>query len=148
MNAALIKNMDPKGMTELDRVIAIAFASEGKQEDVNKVYLTLLRTQLMIPVKKEPSQNEEEPFIPLFAKLDEKYFLMAFDTLERLTAWAGDQLDKMGYVELSGRDFIAGMSDQVYFSLNLGTDYYKEFSPDEVRRLKMVVARIDQLKIS
>ena len=42
-------------MTELDNVIAAAFASQGKQEDVTKVYLTLLRTQLVVPVKKEPS---------------------------------------------------------------------------------------------
>lgn len=133
-------------MTELDHLIAAAFASEGKQEDVNKVYLTLLRTQLVAPVKKEPGQDEEELFTPLFAKIDEKYFLLAFDTVERLSNWAGDHLGEISYVELSGRDFIAGMSDQVYFCLNLGTDYYKEFSPDEVKRLKMIVARIDQLK--
>lgn len=135
-------------MTELDNVIAAAFASEGQQqEDVNKVYLTLLRTQLTIPVKKEPSLNEEEPFSPLFAKIEDKYFLIAFDRLERLQAWAGDQMDNIGYVELLGRDFIAGMSDQVYFCLNLGTDYYKEFSPDEIKRLKTIVSKIDQLKM-
>jgi hypothetical protein len=133
-------------MTELDRVIAIAFASEGKQEDVNKVYLTLLNTQLIVPVKKGPSRNEEEPFAPLFAKLDEKYFLIAFDNVERLSAWAGNHLNEISYVELSGRDFIAGMSDQVYFCLNLGTDYYKEFSPGEVQQLKKIVMRVDQLK--
>jgi hypothetical protein len=132
-------------MTELDRAIAAAFTSEGKQEDVNHVYLTLLRAPLWVPVKKELPAESEEPFSPLFAKLEKKYFLMAFDTVERLTAWAGDHVQEMGYVELSGRDFIAGMSDQVYFCLNLGTDYYKEFSPDEVKRLKMIVARLNQL---
>ncbi len=134
-------------MSELDSLIAVAYASEGKQEDVNKVYVTLLRSQLVIPVKKELSLNEEEPFSPLFAKLDDKFFLIAFDSLERLSAWAGSEFDNIGYVDLLGRDFIAGMSDQVYFCLNLGTDYYKEFSPDEVKRLKMVVARVDQLKM-
>ncbi|MCD6039295.1 MAG: hypothetical protein K0S27_695 [Gammaproteobacteria bacterium] len=133
-------------MTELDRVIAAAFASEGKQEDVNKVYLTLLRALLVVPVRKGPIlDNTEEPFVPLFAKIDEKYFLMAFDTLERLRNWASDRVEDMGYVELLGRDFIAGMSDKIYFCLNLGTDYYKEFSPDEVKRLKMVINRLNQL---
>lgn len=134
-------------MTELDSLIAVAYASEGKQEDVNKVYLALLRTLLVIPVKKEVSLNEEEPFSPLFAKVDDKFFLIAFDSLERLRVWAGDQMDNIAYVELIGREFIAGMSEQVYFCLNLGTDYYKEFSPDEVKRLKMVVSRIDQMKM-
>jgi hypothetical protein len=132
-------------MTELDSLIAAAYASEGRQADVNKVYLTLLHAQLVIPIKKGPSLNEEEPFTPLFAKVGEHYFLVAFDTLERLYAWAGDKLDEIGYVELSGRDFIAGMSEHAYFVLNLGCDYHKEFSPDEVRHLKKVVARLDQL---
>lgn len=134
-------------MTELDSLIAVAYASEGKQEDVNKVYLALLRTSLVIPVKKEASLNEEEPFAPLFAKLDDKYFLIAFDSLERLTVWAGNELENIAYVELLGREFIAGMSEQVYFCLNLGTDFYKEFSPDEVKRLKTVVSRIDQMRM-
>lgn len=133
-------------MTELDQVIAAAFASEGQQEDVNKVYLTLLRTGLFVPVKQGEPTSEEEPFSPLFAKIEDNYFMIAFDTLERLMGWVGDQKDSVGYVEISGRDVIAGISEQVYLCLNTGTEFYKEFSPDEVKRLKMIVARIDQMK--
>jgi hypothetical protein len=60
-------------MTELDQVIAAAFASEGKQEDVNKVYLTLLRSVLFLPVQKTdyqvPQSEDTDPFKPLFAKI-------------------------------------------------------------------------------
>lgn len=138
-------------MTELDQVIATAFASSGKQDDVNKVYLTLIRTPLFLPVQKEEPEQQpdaEEPFKPLFAKIDDKYFMLAFDTIERLTAWAGEQLDHISYVEITGRDVIAGISEQVYLCLNYGTDHYKEFAPDEVMRLKMIVSKIDQLKTS
>lgn len=138
-------------MTELDQVISAAFASEGKQDDVNKVYLTLLRTLLFLPVQKEgenapPKRDEDEPFKPLFAKVDDNYFMLAFDTEERLTAWAGDQIQHINYVEISGRDLIAGINDQVFLCLNHGGDYYKEFTPDEVKRLKTIVSRIDQMK--
>ena len=133
-------------MTELDQAIVAAFASEGKQDDVNRVYLTLLRTSLYVPVKKEQSTDPDEPFAPLFAIVDDHYFMMGFDTVERLMAWLGDQKDQVAYVELSGRDVIAGISDEVYLCLNVGTEFYKEFSPDEVKRLKMVVSRIDQMK--
>ena len=138
-------------MTELDQVISAAYASEGKQDDVNKVYLTLLRSQLLLPVQKDlvketPVGEEEEPFKPLFAKVDNDYFMLAFDTLDRLTAWAGDQMDNINYVEISGRDLIAGINDQVFLCLNHGADYYKEFTPDEVKRLKTIVSRIDQMK--
>lgn len=136
-------------MTELDQVLAAAFASEGKQDDVNKVYLTLLRTELFVPVEKKPLGNtadDEEPFKPLFAKVDENYFMLAFDSLDRLKAWAGNEMAAIDYVELMGKDLVAGINEQVYLCLNLGAEVYKEFSPDEVKRLKMIVARIDQMR--
>ncbi len=133
-------------MTELDQLIAAAFASEGKQDDVNKVYLALLRTALFVPVKKEKPSDEQEPFSPLFAQIEGQYFMLAFDTLPRLQTWVGGEEEQVDYVEISGRDVIAGIGEQVYFCLNTGCEYYKEFSPDEVKRLKMIVSRIDQMK--
>lgn len=137
-------------LTPLDQVIAAAFASEGKQEDVNKVYLALLKTSLFVPIKKnDPSMNhvdEQEPFSPLFAKVDDNYFMVVFDTLERLLAWSGEHQNEIDYVEISGKEVIAGINETVFLCLNLGTEYYKEFSPDEVKRLKMIVAKIDQMK--
>jgi hypothetical protein len=138
-------------MTELDQVIAAAFASEGKQEDVNKVYLALLRAVLFLPVQKIDPQAiqadiDADPFKPLFAKIDDNYFILAFDTVDRLTAWAGDQMDHINYVEISGHDVVKGINDQVFLCLNYGTDFYKEFTPDEVKRLKTIVSRIEQMK--
>ena len=135
-------------MTELDELIAKAFASDGKQDDANKLYLALIRTLLFMPVEKisAPIAPEGEPFKPLFAHLDGNYFLLAFDAVERLQLWAGEQMDLIDYVEISGRDLIAGLGEQVYLVLNLGEKFSKEFSPDEIKRLKTVVARIDQLR--
>jgi hypothetical protein len=139
-------------MTELDKLIAAAYASEGKQDDVNKVYLNFLRSGLLIPVEKLPegkvidADSDEEPFKPLFANVDGNYFMLVFDTVERLRDWAADQMDLIDYVEISGRDIIAGLNDQVFLGLNLGAKFYKEFSPDEVLQLKKIVARIDQMK--
>jgi hypothetical protein len=141
-------------MTELDKLIAAAYASEGKQDDVNKVYLTFLRSALLIPVEKIPEgqvvnldpESEEEPFKPLFAKVDDNFFMLVFDQVERLRSWAGEQIDLIDYVEISGRDIIAGLNDQVFLGLNLGEEFYKEFSPAEIKQLKSIVSRIDQLK--
>lgn len=134
-------------MTDLDKLIAAAFASQGKQDDVNKVYLLLLRSILFVPTKKDSPSETDEPFSPLFAKIDGQYYLLAFDTLAKLQQWACDDADQVGYVELSGHDLIAGLNEQVYFCLNVGTSYYKEFSPDEVKRLKMIVSKIEQMKL-
>lgn len=133
-------------MTDLDIAISTAFASKGKQEDVNKVYLLLLRTLLFVPVSKEKSPDNKEPFMPLSANIDGRYYILAFDTLERLKEWAGEHINGMSYVELSGHDLIKGLGDQTCFSLNVGTQYYKEFLPDEIKRLKLIVSRIEQMK--
>jgi hypothetical protein len=137
-------------MTELDQALAKAYASQGKQDDVNKVYLALLRTSLYVPVKKtDPALNhvnEEEPFTPLFAKIDNNYFMLAFDTVERLQTWAGDQLNEIDYVEIIGKDVLTGINEKAYLCLNPGTENYKEFSPDEIVQLKKIVARIEQMK--
>ena len=133
-------------MTELDRVVSAAYASEGKQEDVNKVYLALLRGVLFLPVQKDHVATDEEPFSPLFTRVEKNYFMLTFDTLDRLTNWAGEQFENMNYVELSGKDLVSGLGDNVYLVLNAGTDFHKEFSPDEIKQLKKIVARIEQLK--
>lgn len=134
-------------MTLLDQLIANAFATEGTQDAVNKVYLALLQTLLYLPVQKnQPVSATDEPFVPLFAIHNGNYFLTAFDTLERLQEWAGAAMAEIDYVEISGKDLMTGISDQVFFCLNYGFSYYKEFSPEEVKRLKMIVSRIEQFK--
>jgi len=135
-------------MTELDLAISRAYASEGKTEDVNKVYLILLKSQLFLPVKKDvPTHPEsDEPFHPLYAVIDEKYFMLAFDRLDRLTGWAKDEISRINYVEITGRDLIAGINENVFLVLNVETEFHKEFSPEEVMHLKKIVSKIDQLK--
>jgi hypothetical protein len=134
-------------MTELDQIITKAYQNEGKKEDVNKVYLTFLQTLLYVPVKKDLDPTlTDEPFAPLFTKIENQTYMLVFDTVNRLKNWANDAIDQMNYVELSGHDVIFGIHPEVYLCLNVGTQFYKEFSPDEVFHLKKIVAKIQTLK--
>ena len=134
-------------MTELDEAVQAAFTSNGGQTEANKVYLALLRTLLYVPVEKSPVfVSSDEPFRPLFANVNGNFFMLMFDSQERLANWAGEHYAEMNYVEISGRDVVTGVGEQVFLGLNLGTEFYKEFSPDEVKRLKTIVSRIDQLR--
>src|SRR5438477_12865745 len=108
-------------MTELDQVIAKAYSSSGKTDDVNQVYLTILRAVLFVPTQKE-KPTDGEPFSPLFAHVNEQYFMMVFDTLDRLQDWAGDQFSLMDYVELTGEDLITGINEQIYLGINIGKE--------------------------
>lgn len=137
-------------VTELDQLIANAFASQGNQDDANKVYTAFLRTQLFIPIRKDPdghvaiaSDTDEEPFVPLFAQFEDKIFMLVFDSAERLETWAGDERGNMAYVQITGSALVRGIGNEVYLGLNIGTTYYKEFVPEEIQRLKTIVAKLD-----
>lgn len=135
--------------TELDTLIEAAFNSEGATADVNKVYLTLLKTELWVPVELHPNApNDAEAYTPLFSVEDDFIFMAAFDCVEKFQLWAGEEFSNIDYVTLKGRDVIAGIGDKVFLALNPGYLYYKEFSPEEIQRLKMIVNKIDSFSNS
>lgn len=132
-------------MSELDQLVEEAIASEGEQADSNKFYTVFFRSILFMPAYKQ--DDEDEPFRPLFFQDDEKYFMSVFDSLDRLSTWGADEYQDVEYVEIDGRDLIRCIGDeQVYLCLNPGTDFYKEFSPEEIQRLKLMLIKIDKLK--
>jgi len=127
--------------TELDELLSKAFETEGKQEEVNPFYAAFLRTPLYLPVEKEWQATEERPFKPLMTEVNSNIFLLVFDTLARFQLWVGEYEQQIKYVEIFGRELVDALGNQVYLGLNYGTNFYKEFSPQEIARLKVVVAK-------
>jgi hypothetical protein len=66
-------------VSELDHVIEAAYTKEGAQDKVNKVYVTLFRTLLYMPVYRQ--DDVDEPFTPLYMQDEGKYFSPVFDSL-------------------------------------------------------------------
>ena len=133
-------------LTALDQAIEKAFKSEGKKEDVSQVYLTFLRTTLFVPVKKSHIPTAEEPFLPLVARVHDNLFMLVFDEVEKIKNWAGEKLEEMNYVEMTGDDLLDGINQGVYLSLNVGAPFHKEFPPEEIDQLKMLLFKVRQLK--
>lgn len=134
-------------MSELDQLVKKAVDSEGAQADSNKFYTVFFRSTLFMPAYQQ--DDVEEPFSPLFLQDGDKYFISVFDSLERLTVWVADEYQDCDYVEIEGSDLIRCSGEQqVYLCLNPGTDFYKEFSPEEIQRLKLMLAKIDTFKSS
>ncbi len=133
-------------MSELDRVIAAAYNNKGAADKVNKVYVTLFRTTLYMPVYQQ--DDKDEPFVPLYTIQEgEKYFISVFDALTRLKTWAENEYKDVDYTEMLGADVLRCIGhDRVYLCLNAGTDVYKEFSPEEIVHLKKMLGKIDALK--
>jgi len=131
-------------MRTIDAYIEDAMRHEGAQEKANAVYLALLRTTFFVPVNKQTRtlQANDEPFSPLFAKANDKFIMCAFEALEDLQAWAGEQADEMDYVELIGRDIVKGVGAQVLLAINPHLKASKIFSSEELNYLKKVVAKL------
>lgn len=132
-------------MSELDQVIAAAYDGEGTQDKVNKVYVTLFRQTLYMPVYKK--NDKDEPFMPLYMQEGKKYFILVFDSLTRLQTWAASEYKNLDYAEMLGADVLRSIgNDVVYLCLNIGTNFYKEFSPEEIAYLKKMLEKIAALK--
>ena len=61
--------------------------------------------------------------------------------MKRLKNWAGEHFAEMDYTTLSGHQLIFGIGEQVRLCLNVGTDFYKQFSQDEIQHLKRIIAK-------
>ena len=132
-------------MSELDQVITAAYDSGGAQDKVNKVYVTLFRKILYIPVHK--NNNKDDTFMPLYMQMNKNYFMLVFDSLTRLQTWAANESKNVDYAEMLGADVLRYIGDDiVYLCLNVGTNFYKEFSPEEIAYLKKMLGKIAALK--
>ncbi len=132
-------------MTEIDKLLAAIYSNPTDQAVVNKFYLCILRSYLYVPTNKEFSASEVEPYQPLIVEDNQQYFMLAFDSLERLQIWAGENIYDISRVILRGRDLLKCIGENVHLCLNFGTAYYKEFSPQEVLHLKTVIAKTEIL---
>ena len=78
----------------------------------------------------------EPQTVPLIMESDGNDYLMLFDSLERLTAWAKKDVS---YVEVPGHFLAVTSSPPLHWALNVDTEFAKPFIPAEIDWLKSVV---------
>jgi SseB protein N-terminal domain len=125
-----------KNMNQLEQAIKNAYDSNGKQKEVNKAHCEFLKANFMVPIEKG---NKEATV--LFITHDDNTYLPAFNDKKHLHAWAEDIKDDIEVLHLSGVDLIKGLGEKTTLCLNIGSKYYKEFPPQELSKLKTIVAK-------
>ncbi len=122
--------------TPLDEAFETAKTNESKRNDF---YALVLSSTLYVPTHDIPTEesagraSDQSTFSPIIVEAEGVAYLMLFDTIEKLTAWAQRPI---GYVGLPGH-VIAGISEShLHWALNAGTNHLKIFMPDEVRWMK------------
>jgi hypothetical protein len=127
-------------MTELDQALADYIDDEQKQ---GAFYDLVLNTKFYVPVYAEDEENvgkkdiqKDDRIEPVILESEGNDYLMMFENEERLSAWAKEQVS---YVVLPGFVIVQMTPDKLYWAMNMGTDYQKQFVPEEISWLKDVV---------
>lgn len=126
-------------MTALDQALQKFIQND---EEHSQYYDLFLNSQFHIPTHEDESAagkttvSENDAISPVILEADGKSYLMLFDNEERLSAWAKQTVN---FVVLPGYAIAEMTTPELHWAVNVGTDYSKEFVPDEIAWLKDVV---------
>lgn len=112
--------------------------TDGKKQ--SEFYDLFLNATFFVPILDAPEGKEEETggVIPFISEADGKDYLMLFSSLERLNAWAAEEPP---YIEVPGHFLALSTTPPLHWALNVGTEYSKQFHPEEIAWLKEAVER-------
>lgn len=132
-------------MTDLDKALDLYMQDEKAQAPY---YDLVLNSNFYIPVHDhgetvgQQDLKDNDEIVPLILNADDNEYLMLFESEERLMGWANE---KISYVVVAG-DVIAQMTPpELHWALNMGTDYQKQFVPDEIGWLKEIIQQYSEL---
>lgn len=109
---------------------------DGKKQ--SEFYDLFLNSSFFVPILEDGEQQEQTGgVLPLITEADGKDYLMLFSTVERLKAWDAEAR----YIEVPGHLLALSTMEPLHWALNAGTDYSKEFHPEEIGWLKDAVER-------
>ncbi len=131
-------------MTELDQALEKFIKDDNEQA---QYYDLVLNTNFYIPTDDEEAKagtteiSENDTITPIILESDGKHYMMLFDSEERLTAWAKESVS---YAVFPGYAIAEMSSSALHWAVNVGTEYSKEFVPDEIDWLKEVVRKCNE----
>ena len=132
-------------MTPLDQALKTLHEDPDSLENRHHFYSLFLQTDFFVPtydqenggmLKGTGAPENLQQALPLIMESDGADFMMLFDSAERVTAWAAEEVKCMtvpGYV------VIAMATEGLHLAMNVGTDLSKQFIPEEITWLKQVV---------
>lgn len=131
-------------MTGLDTALADLRLDQENGKLQSQFYDLFLNSTFYVPsldankMAPDAPPLEDGQVLPMIMESDGDDYLMLFDTKERLQAWADPDTC---WVEVPGYVLAATSMPPLHWALNVGTDYSKQFHPDEIAWLREVVER-------
>ena len=130
-------------MTELDQALEALRADYKDPKAQSGFYDLFLNSLFFVPtvdemIEKQDQSGKEKIEVPLVIVAEETDYLVFFDNQERLFAWAEKEVP---FLQLPGHVLAEMTTNELNWAMNIGTDYNKQFAPDEIAWLKDVVER-------
>ena len=130
-------------MTELDQALEALRANPDDHKAQSGFYDLFLNTIFFVPTIEEMFSTDDKSAkkkteVPLIIVADEIDYLIFFDEQQRLNDWAEEEVPSQ---RLPGHVLAEMTTAELHWAMNIGTDYNKQFAPDEIAWLKDVVER-------
>lgn len=131
-------------MTEIDNALVTLRQDMRNAKNQSAFYDLFLNTTFYVPTLNEQALEgtdeviQEGQVLPLIIEADGNDYLMIFDTSERLKTWADADVK---WVEVPGHILAATTMAPLHWAMNVGTEYSKQFHPEEIAWLRDAVER-------
>lgn len=134
-------------MTSLDKALKELYDDPENTDKRHHFYSLFLQTNFLVPTfdeeKGDMARGEGEPTdpqsaLPLIMEADGNDFMLLFDHEDRVVAWAEEGVK---CITIPGYVAVTMATDELHLAMNVGTDYSKQFVPEEIAWLKEVVEK-------
>ena len=131
-------------LTELDVALKELRLDIDNAKSQSIFYDLFLNTSFFVPTldeeefKVDADSIQEGQVLPLVIESDGNDYLMLFDSKARMQTWAEADVQ---WVDVPGHVLAATTMPPLHWALNVGTEYSKQFLPEEIAWLKEVVER-------
>ena len=129
-------------MSQLDDALIELRKDMDDAKSQSKYYDLFLNATFFVPTMEgdmtpeQAAAAEQGQVAPMIMESDGIDYLMLFDSVERLNAWAKGEAS---YVEVPGHVLAATSAAPLHWALNVETEFAKPFIPAEIAWLKDVV---------
>ncbi len=137
---------EPQQAASLDQALDALRQDMGNAASQSQFYDLFLNTTFCVPTVDPKDLEgemtlEEGQVLPLIVEAEGNDYLMIFDSEERLKAWAGAEVKWIG---VPGHVIASTTMEPLHIAMNVGTEYSKQFLPDEIAWLRDVVEQCNQ----
>lgn len=124
-------------MEKLDEALINLRQDMRDQKKQSEFYDLFLNSKFFVPILDQAELPEQAGgVLPLITEADGNDYLMLFSSQQRLQAWDSEQTR---FIEVPGHLLALGTQPPLHWALNVGTEFSKQFHPEEIAWLRQSV---------